>query len=130
MTTENLKKICFSARELEDKFRSIEQAVEDSEANFRQEGSNRVREDLRIMRAIFSARAVVSDIHEQLAPWANAFGFHPDNPEQVRLSWSLTVGKAVGISQGVASRVGAWLAVTWKDWFQCAKHYQGPHRRA
>lgn len=111
MASTNLKKIDFSPAELQQAFEAIGKAVDDSEANFRQAGSNRVEEDLRIMRTVFRARAIVGDIQEQLGPWANAFGFNPHDAEEVKLSWSLTVGKAVGICQGLLAE----LAPGWQS---------------
>lgn len=111
MSASNLKKIEFSSAELEGSFTAISHAVDESEANFRKSGSNRVEEDLRIMRTVFRARAIVEDIQEQLRPWANAFGFNPQDIEEVKLSWSLTVGKAVGICHGLLTE----LAPGWQS---------------
>ena len=111
MSASNLKKIDFSSAELERSFANISNAVDESEANFRKAGSNRVEEDLRIMRTVFRARSIVEDILEQLRPWANAFGFNPQDLEEVKLSWSLTVGKAVGICHGLLTE----LAPGWQS---------------
>lgn len=111
MASTNLKKIDFSSGEVEQAFKAISEALDLSEANFRKQGSNRVEEDLRMMRTVFRARAIIEDIQEQLRPWANAFGFNPADPEEVKLSWSLTVGKAVGICQGLQAE----LAPGWQS---------------
>lgn len=96
-----LKAVVFNREEIEKAFKDISQAIDQGEANYGEEGSNRVEEDWRIIQKVFGARALIEDIHEQLRPWANAFGFSPRDPEEVKLSWSLTVGKAVGICQAL-----------------------------
>lgn len=99
MADHQLKTISFSREDLVKAFDDITNAIAVGEANYGTEKSNRVEEDWRIIQKVFGARALVEDIHEQLRPWANAFGFSPREPEEVKLSWSLTVGKAVGICQ-------------------------------
>lgn len=101
MSENKLKPISFDEAELRQAFSDIGTAIEQGETNYGAEGSNRVEEDWRIIQKVFGARALVEDIHEQLRPWANAFGFSPREPEEVKLSWSLTVGKAVGICQAL-----------------------------
>ncbi len=64
MSASNLKKIDFSSAELEQSFANISNAVDEGEANFRKADSNRVEEDLRILRTVFRARSIVEDILE------------------------------------------------------------------
>lgn len=99
MSEAKLKVIAVSNKDVIAAFDAIAEAIAIGEANHGTEGSNRVEEDWRIIQKVFAARALIEDIHEQLRPWANAFGFNPREPEEVKLSWSLTVGKAVGICQ-------------------------------
>jgi hypothetical protein len=101
LTDKKLKAVTFNRKEIVEAFNAISQAIDQGEANYGEEGSNRVEEDWRIIQKVFGARALIEDIHEQLRPWANAFGFSPRDPEEVKLSWSLTVGKAVGICQAL-----------------------------
>lgn len=100
-TEAKLKPVLFSREEISNAFDEIGKAIELGEARYGSEGSNRVEEDWRIIQKVFAARALIEDVHEQLRPWANAFGFNPREPEEVKLSWSLTVGKAVGICQAL-----------------------------
>ncbi len=100
-TEAKLKPVLFSKEEITNAFNEIGKAIELGEARYGSEGSNRVEEDWRIIQKVFAARALIEDVHEQLRPWANAFGFNPREPEEVKLSWSLTVGKAVGICQAL-----------------------------
>lgn len=101
MSENKLKPVAFNREEVNKAFADIGNAIDQGEANYGSEGSNRVEEDWRIIQKVFGARALIEDIHEQLRPWANAFGFSPRDPEEVKLSWSLTVGKAVGIAQAL-----------------------------
>lgn len=98
-TESKLKIISFSREDLITAFEAIGKAIEVGEANYGTEGSNRVEEDWRIIQKVFAARALIEDVQVQLIPWANAFGFNARDPEEVKLSWSLTVGKATGICQ-------------------------------